>query len=111
MCVSHMSRKTSVTREHVCVPQLHVRHSTHFKDFIPCVSYVPNMLLSGGLEAKNWLGWHLKDCSTPPKAIGVGGLEKRKVQQVKSAKFSRCLQGQAPYAWQSQVAVGCLVQR
>ena len=36
-----------------------------FQDFIPYMSYVPNMLLAGGLEAKNRLGRHLKDCPTP----------------------------------------------
>ena len=52
------------------------------------MSYVPNMLLAGGLEAKNRLGWRLKDCPTPsilaqgspapPMAIGAGGWEKKK---------------------------------
>ena len=118
-----MSCETSVTREHVRVPRLHVRHSTHFKNFIPCVSHAPNMLLAGGLEAKNLLGWCPKDCPTPsipvqgspapPKAIRVGGWEERKgkAEQVKSATFSRHLQGQAPHARQSQAAVGCLVRR
>ena len=88
MCGAHMRREPSVIRANVCVPWLHVRHFTHFKDFISYVSYAPNMLLTGGLEAKNRLGWHLKDCPTPsilaqglpalPMAIGVGGWENRK---------------------------------
>ena len=46
---------------------------TKFGDFIPCVSYASNMLLASGLGAKNWLGWRLKDCSTPSiPAQGLG---------------------------------------
>ena len=80
------------------------------------VSYAPNMLFTGGLEAKNRLGWHLKDCPTPsipaqgspapPMAIRAGGWEKKTgcgrcnlPHSVDVFRVRRCVHGKVGRQW------------